>query len=153
MLHRGKRAVITTTVRRPYETAIPYAWVSCTDVDHTSDWPMSTCLQYWPSPEHEPEPGVAASTHWVFLSATEVWGKRAQASHSSTSLLVFTCQPRRVVQYISSDACPGRSPDVTFTGRTSGMGGSGGRICSVLFCIFYIRWRPIKASDELVGEM
>jgi hypothetical protein len=25
--------------------------------------------------------------------------------------------------------------------------------CSVLFCIFYIRWRPIKASDELVGEL
>jgi hypothetical protein len=25
--------------------------------------------------------------------------------------------------------------------------------CSVLFCKFYIRWRPIKASDdELVGE-
>jgi hypothetical protein len=26
-------------------------------------------------------------------------------------------------------------------------------VSSVLFCIFYIRWRPIKASDELVGEM
>jgi hypothetical protein len=25
--------------------------------------------------------------------------------------------------------------------------------CSVLFCKFYIRWRPIKASDELVGEL
>jgi hypothetical protein len=22
----------------------------------------------------------------------------------------------------------------------------------ILFCVFYIRWRPIKASDELVGE-
>jgi hypothetical protein len=28
-----------------------------------------------------------------------------------------------------------------------------GTVCSVLFCIFYIRWRPIKASDELVGEL
>jgi hypothetical protein len=43
----------------------------------TSDWPVSAifCLQYLP--------GVAASNHWVFLSATEVWGKRAQTSHSS----------------------------------------------------------------------